>query len=94
MCREVLDTTFRTDLLFIVAEEAAGVLWFVVYEGREADSQLEQRQPVFRTGCNFWEVREHEWQTNQAVSRMSYDAKWVEPQWQASGWTVCTRHDV
>ena len=80
--------------MFILPEQVDGVLWFVVYEGRRSRRHLEQRQAVFRSRDNFWEVGDHEWETNEAETRKSDDAEWVEPLWQASGWTFCTRHNV
>ena len=94
VCRQPSETTFRGDLMFIVPEQSGDDIWFVAYEGREVDGQLEQRQPVFRTRSNFWEVGDHEWEVNEATHRGSYAMDWVEPQWRSSGWNVCTRHSM
>ena len=62
--------------------------------GRLQHGLLEEWQPVFRTRANFWEVGEHEWETNAAQMRSGYDSAWVQPEWRNSGWFVCTRHSV
>jgi hypothetical protein len=94
ICDNPPSTSFPGDRMFIVPEQVDGVQWFVVYEGREQDGFLEQRQPVFRTRANFWEVGDHEWEISEAQMRRSCDSKWVQPAWRASGWTVCTRHNM
>ena len=81
-------TTFHGDLMWITEESLDGQTWYVAWEGREVDGLLEERSPVFRTSRAFWEVGNHEWETNGVRSRASYDAEWEGPEWQASGWTV------
>ena len=69
-------------------------VFYVAYEGRVVNGELEQRAAVFRTAAPFWEVGDHVWETNALTSRSSYEEEWQEPQWQASGWTVCTQHGL
>ena len=94
VCQTPPSTTFPGDVMFIVQEQVGGQTWYVAYEGRVVDGLLEQRSAVFRTLQPFWEAGNHEWEVNGAQSRESYEAAWVEPQWQASGWSVCTRHEM
>ena len=73
--------------------------WYVAYEGRpvpnaEGEQELEQRAAVFRTSASFWENGVHEWETNDVRSRNTYTEAVKEPQWQASGFMVCTRHEI
>ena len=49
---------------------------------------------VFRTSASFWEIGVHEWETNDVPSRATYTEKAKEPQWQASDFMVCTRHEM
>ena len=49
---------------------------------------------VFRTSASFWENGVHEWETNDVRSRATYTEEVKEPQWQASGFMVCTRHEM
>ena len=71
----------------------------MVYEGRvvaeeDGSQQLDQRAAVFRTVASFWQVGEHEWQSNAVTSRATYEEEWQEPQWQGSGWMVRTQHET
>ena len=79
-CVARLSTRFGGELMFMLPEQMDGILCFVGYEGRRSRRHLEQRQAVFRNHHNFWEVGDHEWETNEAEMRKSYDAEWVEPQ--------------
>ena len=95
VCRNPPSTTFRNDIMFIVEEEDVdGHKWCVVYEGREVDGQLEERSGVFRTSSAFWEVGDHEWETNEVRSRASYAVDDATPEWRNSGWKVCTSHTL
>ena len=53
-----------------------------------------RRAAVFRTTASFWEIGVHEWETNDVPTRATYTEKVKEPQWQASDFMVCTRHDM
>ena len=87
------------DLMFIMEEVVEGNKWYVAYEGRpvpnaEGEQELEKRAAVFRTSASFWENGVHEWETNDVRSRATYTEEVKEPQWQASGFMVCTRHEM
>ena len=76
-----------------------GNKWYVAYEGRsvpnaEGEQELEKRAAVFRTSASFWEIGVHEWETNDVTSRATYTEEVKEPQWQASDFMVCTRHEM
>ena len=80
-------------------EVVEGNKWYVAYEGRpvpnaEGEQELEKRAAVFRTSASFWENGVHEWETNDVRSRATYTEEVKEPQWQASGFMVCTRHEM
>ena len=80
-------------------EVVEGNKWYVAYEGRpvpnaEGEQELEKRAAVFRTSASFWEIGVHEWETNDVPSRATYTEKVKEPQWQASDFMVCTRHEM
>ena len=97
VCMEPPSTTHAGDLMFIMEEVVEGNKWYVAYEGRpvpnaEGEQELEKRAAVFRTSASFWENGMHEWETNDVRSRATYTEKVKEPQWQASGFMVCTRH--
>ena len=84
---------------FIMEEVVEGNKWYVAYEGRpvpnaEGEQELEKRAAVFRTSASFWEDGVHEWETNDVRSRATYTEEVKEPQWQASGFMVCTRHEM
>ena len=98
VCMEPPSTTHAGDLMFIM-EEVVEVKWYVAYEGRpvpnaEGEQELEKRAAVFRTSASFWENGVHEWETNDVRSRATYTEEVKEPQWQASGVMVCTRHEM
>ena len=91
--------THAGDLMFIMEEVVEGNKWYVAYEGRpvpnaEGEQELEKRAAVFRTSPSFWENGVHEWETNDVRSRATYTEEVKEPQWQASGFMVCTRHEM
>ena len=99
VCMEPPSTTHAGDLMFIMEEVVDGNKWFVAYEGRpvpnaEGEQELEKRAAVFRTSASFWEDGVHEWETNDVRSRATYTEEVKEPQWQASGFMVCTRHEM
>ena len=99
VCMEPPSTTHAGDLMFIVQEVVEGNKWYVAYEGRsvpnaEGEQELEKRAAVFRTSASFWEIGVHEWETNDAPSRATYTEEGKEPQWQGSGFMVCTRHEM
>ena len=99
VCMEPPSTTHAGDLMFIMEEVVEGNKWYVAYEGRpvpnaEGEQELEKRAAVFRTSASFWENGVHEWETNDVRSRATYTEKVKEPQWQASGFMVCTRHEM
>ena len=99
VCMEPPSTTHSGDLMFIMEEVVDGNKWFVAYEGRpvpnaEGEQELEKRAAVFRTSASFWEDGVHEWETNDVRSRATYTEEVKEPQWQASGFMVCTRHEM
>ena len=99
VCMEPPSTTHAGDLMFIMEEVVEGNKWYVAYEGRpvpnaEGEQELEKRAAVFRTSASFWEDGVHEWETNDARSRATYTEEVKEPQWQASGFMVCTRHEM
>ena len=58
------------------------------------EQELEKRAAVFRTSASFWEIGVHEWETNDVPSRATYTEKVKEPQWQASDFMVCARHEM
>ena len=98
-CMEPPSTTHAGDLMFIMEEVVEGNKWYVAYEGRpvpnaEGERELEKRAAVFRTSASFWENGVHEWETNDVGSRATYTEEVKEPQWQASGFMVCTRHEM
>ena len=99
VCMEPPSTTHAGDLMFIMEEVVEGNTWYVAYEGRpvpnaEGEQELEKRAAVFRTSASFWENGVHEWETNDVRSRATYTEEVKEPQWQASGFMVCTRHEM
>ena len=98
VCMEPPSTTHAGDLMFIMEEVVEGNKWYVAYEGRpvsnaEGEQELEKRAAVFRTSASFWEDGVHEWETND-VRSATYTEVVEEPQWQASGFMVCTRHEM
>ena len=99
VCTEPPSTTHAGDLMFIMEEVVEGNKWYVAYEGRavpneEGEQELEKRAAVFRTSASFWDIGVHEWETNDVPSRATYTEKVKEPQWQASDFMVCTRHEM
>ena len=99
MCMEPPSTTHAGDLMFIMEEVVEGNKWYVAYEGRpvpnaEGEQELEKRAAVFRTSASFWEDGVHEWKTNNVRSRATYAEPAEEPQWRASDFMVCTRHEM
>ena len=94
VCRHPPSITYAGDVMFIHAEPIDGQVWHVVYEGREIDHTLEQRQPVFRTRANYWQQGQREWDMNEAEGRQDYGAEWIAPQWRANGFTVSTRREM
>ena len=99
VCMEPPSTTHAGDLMFIMEEVVEGNKWYVAYEGRpvpnaEGEQELEKRAAVFRTSASFWEDGVHEWETHDVRSRATYTEEVKEPQWQASGFMVCTRHEM
>ena len=94
VCLQPPSTTHANDVMFIVPQVEGDRVFYVAYEGRGVNGELEQRAAVFRTAAPFWEVGDHVWETNALTSRSSYEEEWQEPQWQASGWTVRTQHGL
>ena len=99
VCMEPPGTTHAGDLMFIMEEVVEGNKWYVAYEGRpvpnaEGEQELEKRAAVFRTSASFWEDGVHEWETNNVRSRATYAEPAEEPQWRASDFMVCTRHEM
>ena len=99
VCMEPPSTTHAGDLMFIMEEVVEGNKWYVAHEGRPVpnavgEQGLEKRAAVFRTSASFWENGVHEWETNDVRSRATYTEEVKEPQWQASGFMVCTRHEM
>ena len=99
VCMEPPSTTHAGDFMFIVQEVVEGNKWYAAYEGRsvpnaEGEQELEKRAAVFRTSASFWEIGVHEWETNDVPSRATYTEEVKEPQWQASDFMVCTRHEM
>ena len=99
VCMEPPSTTHAGDLMFILEEVVEGNKWYVAYEGRpvpnaEGEQELEKPAAVFRTSASFWENGVHEWETNDVRSRATYTEEVKEPQWQASGFMVCARHEM
>ena len=99
VCMEPPSTTHAGDLMFIMEEVVEGNKWYVAYEGRpvpnsEGEQELEKRAAVFRTSASFWEDGVHEWETNIVRSRATYAEPAEEPQWRASDFMVCTRHEM
>ena len=87
-------TTHAGDCMFIMEEVVEGQKWYVAYEGRPVskavgEQELEKRAAVFRTSAGV-----HAWETNQVRSRATYAEPVQEPQWRASDFMVCTRHDM
>ena len=99
VCMEPPSTTHAGDLMFIMEEVVDGNKWYVAYEGRpvpnaEGEQELEKRAAVFRTSASFWEDGVHEWETNNVRSRATYAEPAQTPQWRASDFMVCTRHEM
>ena len=99
VCVEPPSTTHAGDLMFIMEEVVEGNKWYVAYEGRpvpnaEGEQELEKRAAVFRTSASFWEDGVHEWETNNVRSRATYAEPAEGPQWRASDFMVCTRHEM
>ena len=94
LCLQPPQTTHQDDVMFIVPQLEGETVFYVAYEGRVIDNELEQRAAVFRTSAPFWEEGDHVWETNSITSRSSYEDEWQEPQWEASGWTVRTQHGL
>ena len=99
VCMEPPSTTHAGDLMFIMEEVVEGNKWYVTYEGRpvpnaEGEQELEKRAAVFRTSASFWEDGVHEWETNNVRSRATYAEPAQAPQWRASDFMVCTRHEM
>ena len=99
VCMEAPSTAHAGDLMFIMEEVVEGNKWYVAYEGRpvpnaEGEQELEKRAAVFRTSASFWEDGVHEWETNNVRSRATYSEPAEEPQWRASDFMVCTRHEM
>ena len=86
VCMEPPSTTHAGDLMFIMEEVVEGNKWYVAYEGRpvphaEGEQELEKRAA-------------HEWETSNMRSRATYAEPAEEPQWRASDFMVCTRHEM
>ena len=99
VCMEPPSTTHAGDLMFIMEEVVEGNKWYVAYEGRpvpnaEGEQELEKRAAVFRTSASFWEDGVHEWETSNVRSRATYAEPAQAPQWRASDFMVCTRHEM
>ena len=99
VCMEPPSTTHAGDLMFIMEEVVEGNKWYVAYEGRpvpnaEGEQELEKRAAVFRTSASFWEDGVHEWETNNVRSRATCAEPAQAPQWRASDFMVCTRHEM
>ena len=99
VCMEPPSTTHAGDLMFIMEEVVEGNKWYVAYEGRpvpnaEGEQELEKRAAIFRTSASFWEDGVHEWETNNVRSRATYAEPAQAPQWRASDFMVCTRHEM
>ena len=99
VCMEPPSTTHAGDLMFIMEEVVEGNKWYVAYEGRsvpnaEGEQELEKRAAVFRTSASFWEDGVHEWETNNVRSRATYAEPAQAPQWRASDFMVCARHEM
>ena len=99
ICMEPPSTTHAGDLMFIMEEVVEGNKWYVAYEGRpvpnaEGEQELEKRAAVFRTSASFWEDGVHEWERNEVRSPGTYAEPAQAPQWRASDFMVCTRHEM
>ena len=99
VCLEPPVTTHAGDCMFIMEEVVEGQKWYVAYEGRPVskgvgEQELEKRAAVFRTSASFWEDGVHAWERNQVRSRATYAEPVQEPQWRASDFMVCTRHEM
>ena len=81
VCLQPPSTTHANDVMFIVPQLEGDRVFYVAYEGRVVNGELEQRAAVFRTAAPFWEVGDHVWETNALTSRSSYEEEWQEPQW-------------
>ena len=92
LCLQPPQTTHQDDVMLIVPQLEGETVFYVAYEGRVIENELEQRAAVFRTSASVWEEGDHVWETNSLTSRSSYEDEWQEPQWEASGWTVRTQH--
>ena len=44
--------------------------------------------------ASFWEIGVHEWETHDVPSRATYTEEGKEPQWQGSGFMVCTHYEM
>ena len=77
LCLQPPKTTYENDVMFIVPELEGETVFYVAYEGRVVNAELEQRAAVFRTSASFWEVGDHVWETNSppAVQAMSRNGR-------------------
>lgn len=64
VCLQPPSTTHANDVMFIVPQLEGDRVFYVAYEGRVVNGELEQRAAVFRTAAPFWEVGDHVWETN------------------------------
>ena len=99
MCMEPPSTTHAGDLMFIMEEVVEGNKWYVAYEGRPVSkcggrARAGEARCSLRTSASFWEDGVHEWETNNVRSRATYAEPAQAPQWRASDFMVCTRHEM
>ena len=100
VCMEPPSTTHAGDLMFIMEEVVEGNKWYVAYEEgglfqmRRASKSWRSALQSFVLRPCFGEDGVHEWETNNVRSRATYADPAEEPQWRASDFMVCTRHEM
>ena len=82
VCMEPPSTTHAGDLMFIMEEVVEGNKWYVAYEGRPVPNAEGEQELEKRAAVH--NVR----------SRATYADPAEEPQWRASDFMVCTRHEM
>ena len=65
-----------------------------LFQMRRASKSWRSALQSFALSASFWENGAHKWETNDVRSRATYTEEAKEPQWQASGFMVCTRHEM
>ena len=95
VCMEPPSTTHAGDLMFIMEEVVEGNKWYVAYEGRP----VSKASKSWRSALQSFVLRPRFGRMEctsgrQMRSRATYTEVVEEPQWQASGFMVCTGHEM